>query len=586
MLPSPKRAKLGDSLTADSPSSRKIPLRTYDLNFSDATQEAGESDEDSDEDGDDSDESSSDTAAPSNRISRKMPSRQPSTTPSTPSSRVNTPSSTPRRTPSQKTPTKMKPLVSTGPFVRQIPSDAYFNSVARTTKTSSNVFSSLLPSLTQKEYSTLLVSSPGYHKNATEIATLADDQHTARFDTWLLELYEGFNLLFYGFGSKRQTLNEFAETKLSEDGDVIVLNGLFPKIGIRDLLNRIEDLMPEVKSVILPTSSATASGTSIMAGIELLAWKIHYYYHPPSVIQPERAEFSLFIIIHSFDLSVLLRSASSKSILGILASSPRIHLLLSLEHIHSPLLFSSTDLYSRPPTVHREHESDKSSDRSTTFPEEDMIAPLSLGKGSFNFLWHDLTTLQDYDHEISFRTSSAHLPTSASSTAALTATEEGARFILISVTDPARRLFKSLCLAILRSLETGGLESTGGGSMLTTPSWAIETELFFRSCQEKWIAREETRFKALLAEFKDHRLILESGESPAALGNGEASKKVNGHNVTEREEEEEAEEGYEDGTEHTAGRGTGRGKANARWLWIPLGKEAMCRLVDELADVP
>lgn len=45
---------------------------------------------------------------------------------------------------------------------------------------------------------------------------------------------EGFNLLLYGFGSKRQIINDF-KTSLLENESVLVVNGFFPGLTLKEV---------------------------------------------------------------------------------------------------------------------------------------------------------------------------------------------------------------------------------------------------------------------------------------------------------------------------------------------------------------
>jgi hypothetical protein len=165
------------------------------------------------------------------------------------SSRPGTPGSAAKRTPSKrKTPTPRKAAsaqkaaaasaaAGTGPFVRLTPSDAYFTAASRPLRASTAVFSSLVPPLTHQQSAVLLAKSRPKH--ADEIADLAHE-HEARWDGWEAELDVGFGLLFYGLGSKMALLNAFAEERLAEKGDVVVVNGLFPRLSVRDVLTSIE----------------------------------------------------------------------------------------------------------------------------------------------------------------------------------------------------------------------------------------------------------------------------------------------------------------------------------------------------------
>jgi origin recognition complex subunit 2 len=518
------------------------------------SQRAG-SDEDDDESADDW---SGDDESEASRGRSQGPASG-STTPTRKSSRSTSRALTPsRRTPSKrKTPSKpsaraAKATATAGPFVKLTASDAFFTAQSRPARTSANVFSDLLPPLTHQQYTSLLRSSTGaqQHEFAIEDLSFA---HESRWPGWERELGQGFNLLCYGLGSKRDVLNRFATEVLAERADVVVVNGVFPRLTVRDVLATIEAAFPAVRQAPAPPPSAQASA------VDVLAYRIYTHFLPPG-LEPapahELAADDLYLVIHGID-SAGLRTAQAKTVLGLLASSPRIHLLASVDHVQAPILFSTAETHSRP----------------HSYPTgwHDSV-PASRG---FNWLYHDLTTLQPYDAEVALRIASASRLPTAGGGAGL-ATEEGARHILTSVTELARRLFKALARSQMDSMAgltfakngatTGGPAAVGS----TTPGWAIETALFFHLCRERWISREETRFKALLLEFKDHRLVVESTVPPA--GSADA---------------DDADE--DDAAAAVAGSAPGtprkKAKANARWLWIPLGREALGRLVDDLADV-
>jgi len=45
---------------------------------------------------------------------------------------------------------------------------------------------------------------------------------------------EGFNLLLYGFGSKRQIINDFRISVLEKES-VLVINGFFPGLTLKEV---------------------------------------------------------------------------------------------------------------------------------------------------------------------------------------------------------------------------------------------------------------------------------------------------------------------------------------------------------------
>ncbi|KAL7417624.1 origin recognition complex subunit 2-domain-containing protein [Mrakia frigida] len=541
------------------------------------------------------------------------------------SSRPTTPSSASKRTPTKRkattTPKKSpkspssskktaaKPTAGGGPFVRLTPSDAYFTSISAKlslSSLSSNIFSSLLPPLTHQSYTSLLANSSSSTKHAQELDDLAAE-HERRWDGWVAELRSGWNLLFYGLGSKREGLNDFAVERLSEEGDVVVVNGLYPRIGIREILGTIEEQFPEINKMDPPPPAfSSSSSSSTTSPLDVLAYKIYTYYLPPtpsssrsngpststststSPSKPRRgasnndpqpsASKPLFLLLHSFD-SPSLRNPLSKTILSLLASNPRIHLLASIDNIHAPSLFSTTDLHSR---QHPSPPPPPPPPSSSSQPSQPYLPPPERG---FSFLWHDLTTLRPYTEEVSWRTSSASRLSSGVAGSGAggigggsgTATEEGARHILVSVTGAAKKLFRLLATNQIAAQSSSNASSSSSSkpsqtptttTTTTTPSYATETSLFYHQCSTSWIAREETRFRALLAEFRDHRLILESTVAPSS---------------NEADDDAAGGAGGSGGV-GAGGGGGGRGKANARWLWIPLGKEALERLVGEIGE--
>lgn len=502
-------------------------------------------------DEDDEDESADDWSGDDESEASRGRSQGPasgSTTPTRKSSHSTSRALTPsRKTPSKRkaTPSKARPTKATaGPFVKLTASDAFFTAQSRPARTSANVFSDLLPPLTHQQYTSLLRSSTGaqQHEFAIEDLSFA---HETRWPGWERELGQGFNLLCYGLGSKREVMNRFATEVLAERGDVVVVNGVFPRLSVRDILGTIEAAFPEARLAPPPPLSAQASA------VDALAYRIYTHFLPID-LEPapthKLAADDLYLVIHGID-SPGLRTAQAKSVLGLLASSPRIHLLASVDHVQAPILYSTAETHSRPHVY--------------LTGWHDAV-PASRG---FNWLYHDLTTLRPYDAEVALRIASASRLPTAGGGAGL-ATEEGARHILTSVTELARRLFKALARSQMDSMaSSSGSAATGPAAAgSTTPGWAIETALFFNLCRERWISREETRFKALLLEFKDHRLVVESTAPPAGSA--------------------DADDVEEDNTPVGApGTTRKKARANARWLWIPLGREALGRLVDDLADV-
>uniref|UniRef100_A0A2D4J0I6 Origin recognition complex subunit 2 n=1 Tax=Micrurus lemniscatus lemniscatus TaxID=129467 RepID=A0A2D4J0I6_MICLE len=65
-------------------------------------------------------------------------------------------------------------------------------------------------------------------------------QYESLFYKWMLQLHLGFNIVLYGLGSKRDLLENF-RVSLLQDSVHLVVNGFFPNISIKSILNSITE---------------------------------------------------------------------------------------------------------------------------------------------------------------------------------------------------------------------------------------------------------------------------------------------------------------------------------------------------------
>ncbi|KDQ60140.1 hypothetical protein JAAARDRAFT_67768 [Jaapia argillacea MUCL 33604] len=415
--------------------------------------------------------------------------------------------------------------------------DAYFIQSSKPSKTSNNVFSSLLPPLSADEYATAIASSSSDPHLSERIKKL-EESHSSLFPRYLIELLEGFGLLFYGYGSKRSVLNKFATTFCAKKGHVVVVNAFQPSFALRDLLSSVENV-PGVTSLPLPSSS-----------VETQARRIYDFFLAPS--DPSAATPApLFLIIHNID-SPALRTSKARSCLSLLASHPRTHIAASIDHINAPLMWSSSDLFAYPPS--------SASPRSVPY-----LGASGDSKRSSTWLWHDLTTLAPYTFETAFSNRSSisgattlnstssrqtnDISSLAMGTAAGAITESAAQHILASVTEKAKKLFALLARMQLAAIEelSAPLPETNSKAPQAAAAYqqndmsqfATSYSTLFTTSRDNFIATNDTAFKSLLGEFRDHGLVL------------------------------------------FAGLGGGAGEV----LWIPMRKERLVRIVDGLGDV-
>ncbi|QRW19969.1 C-14 sterol reductase ERG24 [Rhizoctonia solani] len=286
------------------------------------------------------------------------------------------------------------------------------------------------------------------------------DWATALFPHWLDELLEGFNLLFYGVGSKRTLLNEFATEYLSAEGHVVVVNGYLPTVGPADILTSLEQI-PGILDIPLTGSGAEARAHRIASSVEQ----------------------TIFVVVHNIDASQL-RTARAQRVLSILASAENVHLVGTVDHVNSGLLFPR----------------DQALGRKAHLGVLGTTDDTERGRGfkSWAWLWHDLTTFEPYTAELSHR--DLTVPPSTSSAAAVAAptltasevTPSAAQHVFASVTAKAQKVFFML-------------------------EYAVPYDSLLAEARDEFVAANDAALRGLLGEFKDHGMVL-SGE---AEGGGE-----------------------------------------------------------------
>ncbi|XP_017691835.1 PREDICTED: origin recognition complex subunit 2 isoform X1 [Lepidothrix coronata] len=197
--------------------------------------------------------------------------------------------------------------------------------------------------LNQETLRDLLTKAPLAY--AAEIKEL-NQQHESLFSKWMLQLHLGFNIVLYGLGSKRDLLEKF-RTSLLQDSVHLVVNGYFPSITVRSILNSItEEVLDHIGTFRSPLDQ-----------LEFITKRFK-----------EDSSLELYVLIHNLD-SQMLRGERSQQILAQLSSLPSIYLIASIDHINAPLMWDQ--------------------------------AKLSL----YNWLWYETTTFSPYVEETSYENS-------------------------------------------------------------------------------------------------------------------------------------------------------------------------------------
>ena len=459
-----------------------------------------EEDEEEEEDDPDNDEDTD--ATPTKRAKTGLVGT-PSSRKSTPRKKVGTPTSTPRK---RKAATRKLEEMAEQGIIRLSKSDLYFITHSRSSKTSGNSYSGLAPPLSSKVYDENTRQARRNGKAKESVRGL-EEEYAQHFAQWALEMDEGFNLLVYGYGSKRAVLNDFARYRKST-GHVVVVDGHYPQLTVREVLGQIEDMLS------IPTTSTEAGSP-----IDRLVHRIYTYFLPPDALKKRSnvtvSDRPLYLVVHNID-SPPLRNPRSMAILSLLACSPRIHLIASFDHLHTPLLFSQTQMITKP------HQ----------YPAGTWNGAIPPERG-FNWLYHNVTTYADYDHELTHQ----RLSTTSSLTSSALITEEAAAQILLSVPPNALRLLKLLITRQISSLPVDPKYHTAhpGGPGAIAPIFGVDNDILQKIAREKFIAREEERYNALIGEYRDHGLVVEAAVDAEGRG--------------------------------------------GKWVWIPMGKAGLERLL-------
>ncbi|XP_063788925.1 origin recognition complex subunit 2 [Pseudophryne corroboree] len=199
------------------------------------------------------------------------------------------------------------------------------------------------PKLDQETLRKLLDQYPSAF--ADDLRSL-NDKHEALFYKWMLQLHLGFNIILFGLGSKRNLIEKF-RTSLLKDSLHIVINGFFPSITIKSILNSITD-------------EALGHSGTFRSPLDQVNFIVQKHQDDPSL--------ELYLLIHNLD-SHMLRGDKSQQILGQLASIPSIHLIASIDHINAPLMWDQSK------------------------------------QSLYNWLWYETTTYSPYIEETSYENS-------------------------------------------------------------------------------------------------------------------------------------------------------------------------------------
>lgn len=166
------------------------------------------------------------------------------------------------------------------------------------------------------------------------------------FDTWMLDMSQGYNIIIYGVGSKQMLLHKFCERHMA-DRPVMVINGFFPTITMKEILQMIKSDMLEVNTTTHNEHEVVDLIAATLSGLD---------------------DCHLFLIVNNID-GPMLRKIKDQHVLSRLAKIKNVHLVASIDHINAPLMWDQTCM------------------------------------NNYNFVWYDCTTMLPYENETAFENS-------------------------------------------------------------------------------------------------------------------------------------------------------------------------------------
>lgn len=343
------------------------------------------------------------------------------------------------------------------------PHELYFlQNHSKNMKTSNNTLSSLS-----------LLSHEQYHNNisvfvdphASSIKFL-HSLHSRSFPQWNFELSQSFNICLYGYGSKRHLVTDFANHLSSlrpslSPPKIIIINGYTPALKIRQVLTTIATVAFDA-----PASSLKL-GAQPRDIIDSILTQLAEY--PPSS--------PIYIFINSLDAPPLRRNPIP-SMFATLASNSHIRLLATCDNPSFQRLFDSS------------------------------------AREQFNFLFHDTTTFESYAPvEVGsvVDTMNELLGRSGRSMKG----KEGVGFVLRSLPENARNLYRILIAELLAAMDNGieindapdperGSRKVAGGVGVVG---RMAVRVLYQKAVEEFICTSDMAFRTLLKEFQDHQMV-------------------------------------------------------------------------------
>ncbi|KAL2426592.1 hypothetical protein ABEF95_010354 [Exophiala dermatitidis] len=396
--------------------------------------------------------------------------------------------------------------------------------------------------------------------------------HARSFAQWSFELHQGFSLCLYGYGSKRGLTTKFAEwlyrhlqqkqklrkkayqresgEALEEDDEVlrapriIVINGYTPKLNVRGILNTIAAAVTTSDSELYSDGDGDGGSGDEERDRDSDEEDHHHHHHHPQQSQSrqKRRRRRLRLIGQPHEmldtlLTYLDTEHSSNSGKTTAADDRDGHDIYGGRDPEIVVLVNSIDA---PPLRRLGTQSllaRLAAHRSVKFiatADTPTFATLwsSTLLDQFRFVYHDCTTFAPYTAEISVVDEVHEL---LGRKRMRSGGKEGIGFVLKSLPENARNLYRLLICEILASLGDDELGGGAGADRLNddgddddgrsttkqrprsakqqaesgsgSDQVGVEYRTLYQKASEEFICSSSMNFQFLLKEFHDHQMI-------------------------------------------------------------------------------
>ena len=262
--------------------------------------------------------------------------------------------------------------------------------------------------------------------------------HAEQFNQWIFELSQGFNILLYGYGSKRKLLMSFAEKIYTRPGRIVVVNGYLPTLSVKDVLGT-------VATTLLGANHNAKLGA---APNDMLSNLISLLDEPSAG--------KMTLVFHNLDGEAL-RQERSQAVIAGLVAHPKISIVASVDHIRAPLLWDAARV------------------------------------SQFNFLWHDATTFEPYSVEIP-----VDEVLSLVDGAGRAGGTKGVKYVLASLPSNAKSLFRILVGHQLQAIVDDS--DAAKGKKRDASEYGVEYRVLYQRAVGEFICSNDVAFRTLLKE--------------------------------------------------------------------------------------